>query len=126
MPASEKPNRAFATTSFSCSSPIAANSGVEWLEPAVGLALCATMQIEQEAASVWFGWLWVDSTATVHNSKDSASPADHRTHRRIISPALRLNYLIAYNDYLSQSNAGQVTIDTRVIRLRGSKAIIIK
>ncbi len=31
------------------------------------------------------GWgeLWVDSAATVHNIRDSASHADHLTHKRI-------------------------------------------
>jgi hypothetical protein len=55
MPMSEKSNRALAITSSSCSRPIAANIGADWLELTVGLALCATMQIEQEADSVWVG-----------------------------------------------------------------------
>ena len=55
MPRSEKSNRAFAMTSSSRSRPIAANTGVAWLELAVGLALCATTQIEQEADSVRVG-----------------------------------------------------------------------
>ena len=55
MPRFEKSNRAFAITSSSRSKPIAANTGAAWLELTVGLALCATTQIEQEADSVWFG-----------------------------------------------------------------------
>jgi hypothetical protein len=55
MPASEKSNRAFATTSSSCNSATAAKTGLAWLGLIVGLALCATTQIEQEAASVWLG-----------------------------------------------------------------------
>jgi hypothetical protein len=55
MPRSEKSNRVFATTSSSRSKPIAANTGAAWLELTVGLALCATTQIEQEADSLWVG-----------------------------------------------------------------------
>ncbi len=55
MPASEKSNRAFATTFSSCNWPIAANTGAAWPEMAAGLALCATTQIKQDAESVWFG-----------------------------------------------------------------------
>jgi hypothetical protein len=55
MPRSEKSNRALAMTSSSRSRPIAANTGAAWLELTVGLALCATTQIEQEAASVRVG-----------------------------------------------------------------------
>jgi hypothetical protein len=55
MPRSEKSNRVFATTSSSRSKPIAANTGVEWPELTLGLALCATTQIEQEADSVRVG-----------------------------------------------------------------------
>jgi len=55
MPWSEKSNRALAMTSSSRNWPIAANTGAAWLELTVGLALCATMQIEQDADSVWLG-----------------------------------------------------------------------
>ena len=55
MPASEKSNRAFATTSSSCSSRTAAKIGLLWLELTVGLALCATTQIEHDDAAVWLG-----------------------------------------------------------------------
>ncbi|MFZ0863043.1 MAG: hypothetical protein WB781_13175 [Candidatus Sulfotelmatobacter sp.] len=55
MPASEKSNRAFAMGSSSRNRPIAANTGAVWLELTVGLALCATTQIEQEADSVRVG-----------------------------------------------------------------------
>jgi hypothetical protein len=47
--------------------------------------LCATTQIEQEADSVLFGWLWVDSTTAVHNIKDRQSHANHREVNRIRS-----------------------------------------
>jgi len=55
MSRSEKSNRVFATTSSSQSRPIAANTGAAWLELTLGLALCATTQIEQEADSVRVG-----------------------------------------------------------------------
>ena len=45
-------------------------------------SLCAATQIEQEAASVWFGWLWVHSAAAVHNIRDRQSHANHRTTRQ--------------------------------------------
>lgn len=83
MPASEDLNRAFTTTSTSRSRPTAANTGAVWPEMIVGLALCAATQIKQDAESAWFGWLWVDSAATVHSIKDRQSHADHRTQTRI-------------------------------------------
>lgn len=55
MPRSAKPTRVFATTSCSRSKPIAANTGPVWLELRMGLALCATIHIEQEADSVRVG-----------------------------------------------------------------------
>ncbi len=55
MPRSEKSNRVFATASSSRSKPIASNIGADGLELTVGLALCATTQIEQEADSVRVG-----------------------------------------------------------------------
>jgi hypothetical protein len=83
MPVSKRTSWAFATISSSCSRPIVARIGMTWLELAVGLALCATRQIEHEADSVRLGWLWVDSAPTVHNIRDRHSHADHRTHMRI-------------------------------------------
>ena len=62
---------------------MAAKTGLVWTELTVGLALCATTQIEQEDDSVWLGWLWVDSAATVHNIRDRQSHADHRNHERM-------------------------------------------
>lgn len=56
------------------------------MELTVGLALCAATQIEQEADSVWLGWLWVDSAATVHNIRNSPSHAEHFTHKRMNEP----------------------------------------
>jgi len=55
MPRSENSKRAFARTSSSRKRPIAANTGAVWLQFTVGLALCATTQIEQEADSVAVG-----------------------------------------------------------------------
>lgn len=55
MPASAESSRVFATTSFSCSRPIVANTGAVWLEATVGLALCATTQIEHDDDSAWLG-----------------------------------------------------------------------
>jgi len=55
MPKWEKSTRALATTSSSGNSPTVANAGALLVELAAGLAVCATMQIEHEAASVWLG-----------------------------------------------------------------------
>jgi hypothetical protein len=109
MPASEKSNRALARTSSSCSRPTAANTGVALPERDAGLALCAATQIKQDAESVWFGWLWVDSAATVHNIRDRQSHADHRTQTRIGFP-LWVRLLRAYNGYPQRGNFRQVTI----------------
>jgi hypothetical protein len=87
---------------------------VAWPESAAGLALCAATQIKQDAESVWFGWLWVDSAATVHTIRDRQSQADHRTQTRIISRfAIRL--LRAYNGYPQRRNFRQVTISRDAI-----------
>jgi hypothetical protein len=51
----------------------------------VGLELCAATQIEQVAASVWLGWLWIDSTAAVHNIRDRQNHADQRIMERMLS-----------------------------------------
>jgi hypothetical protein len=85
MPASEKSRRALARIVCSCRIPTAAKTGVACPETAAGLALCATTQIRHEVDSVWFGCLWVDSAATVHNIKDRHSQADHRIQTRIDS-----------------------------------------
>jgi hypothetical protein len=55
MPRSEKANRLSATTFSSRSRPIGAKTGADRLELTLGLALCATTQIEQEADSVRVG-----------------------------------------------------------------------
>lgn len=55
MPASEKSNRAFATTSSSCRTPIVARIGFVLLEMMLGLALWAATQMEQAAESVRVG-----------------------------------------------------------------------
>jgi hypothetical protein len=115
MPASEKSNRVLATMSFSCSTPTLAKTGRVWLEVIVGRVLCAATQIEQEAASVWFGWLWVDSAAAVQTISDRQIHADHLNHNRMISPGtdfpLRIRLSKAYNGYLAQDNLRQVTIE---------------
>ena len=85
MPRSRTLSRAFAITSSSRSRPIAAKTGLAWWELTTGLALCATTQIEQEADSVLFGWLWVDSATAVHNIKDRQSHVNHRKVNRIRS-----------------------------------------
>jgi len=82
MPASEKSSRAFATGSSSRNKPIASKNGTTWLKLRVGLALCATTQIEQVAESIRLAWLWVDSAAAAHNISDRQNHADHRTHAR--------------------------------------------
>jgi len=51
MPASEKSNRATATTSSSRSTPTVENTGAACAELTAGLVLCATTQIEHEFAS---------------------------------------------------------------------------
>lgn len=86
MPASEKSSRAFATTSSSCSRPTAARIGALALDAGLGLALCATTQIEQEASSFGVGWTWVHSSAAVHTIRDRQSHADHRIHNRMEDP----------------------------------------
>jgi hypothetical protein len=62
-----------------------ANTGRAWLQLAVGVVLWATTQMEQEALSVLFGWLWVDSATAVHNIKDRQSQVSHREVNRIRS-----------------------------------------
>ncbi len=90
MPRSDHSNRALAMTSSSCRRPMVEKTGAESLELRAGRALCATTQMEQEALSVWVGWLWVDSAATVHSIRDRHSQADQRTQKRIGIPALGL------------------------------------
>jgi putative AlgH/UPF0301 family transcriptional regulator len=85
MPKSKTLSQAFAITSSSCSSPIAANTGRAWLQLAVGVVVWATTQIEQEFDSVWLGWLWVDSATAVHNIRDRQSHANHRKVNRMRS-----------------------------------------
>jgi hypothetical protein len=43
------------------------------------------MQMEQDADSVWFGWLWVDSTTAVQNINDRQSQGNHRNKYRMRS-----------------------------------------
>lgn len=101
MPRSEKSNRAFATTSSSCRTLTAEKTGVVCVEVGAGLALCAATQIEQDEASLWLGWLWVDSAAAVQNIKDTHSQADHRTHKRIASPVTTCGDSFPASDRLS-------------------------
>jgi hypothetical protein len=85
MPKSTTLSRAFAITSNSWSRPIAAKTGLESLEMAVGAVLCATMQMEQDEPSVLLGWLWVDSATAVHNIRDRQSHVNHRPVNRMRS-----------------------------------------
>lgn len=55
MPASEEVSRTFTTTSLSRSRPTVDKIGAESLAMSAGLALCATTQMEQAAASVALG-----------------------------------------------------------------------
>ena len=82
---SEESSRPGAATASSRHSPTAINTGVASADSEAGLALCAATQIRQEAESVGFGWLWVDSAAIVHSIKDRHSQADHRTQKRMDS-----------------------------------------
>lgn len=50
----------------------------------IARALCAVAQIEHEASVVLLGWLCVDSTAAVQNTKDRHSHASHRTGERFM------------------------------------------
>jgi putative AlgH/UPF0301 family transcriptional regulator len=85
MPKSKTLSRAFAITSSSCSRPIASKTGRARWQLAVGAVLWAATQMEQEADSVWLGWLWVDSTTAVHNIKDRQSHVNHRPVNRMRS-----------------------------------------
>jgi len=82
MPSSKTSSRAFARTASSRSTPTVVKTGRTWVEVMVGLELCAATQIEQVAASVWLGWLWMDSTAAVHNIRDRQNHADQRIAER--------------------------------------------
>jgi hypothetical protein len=86
MPKSEKPSQGFGTAFCSESNPTVAKIGVVLGEIGAGLAVCATTQIVQEAASVRFGWLCVDSTAAVHSIRDRQTHAEHRISNRIGFP----------------------------------------
>jgi len=55
MPKSEKSSRGLAVAISSCGRPTAAKIGVRCTEIGAGLAVCATTQIEHDAASVWLG-----------------------------------------------------------------------
>jgi hypothetical protein len=57
MPSSKTPNCAFALNSTSESTPIVAKTGREEWELIAGALLCATTQMEQDAASVLVAWL---------------------------------------------------------------------
>lgn len=83
MPALAKSNRTLAITSSSCSSPMMARTGAVWEVLTVGLALCATTQMEQDALSVCLAWRWVDSAVAIPSIRNRHSQADHRIQRRI-------------------------------------------
>lgn len=91
MPKSDTANRAFARTMSSWNRPTAAKTGARFVEIGAGFAVCATTQIEHEAASVCVGWQWVDSAAAVHNISDSDSHAHHLTQLRKL-PASRVDF----------------------------------
>jgi hypothetical protein len=104
MPRSENSSRALATISSSWKRPIAVKTGVAWAVVIAGLAVWATTQMEQEAASVWVGWTCVDSAAAVHSIRDSAIHAEHRIHKRIVKAVgscFEIRLVLAYNGYLA-------------------------
>jgi len=80
--------------------PIAAKTGVASVEVGAGLAVCAARQIVQVAFSLWFGWLWVDSAAAVHNSKDRHNHAQLCHHQRTDVPNPKIRLTLAYKGYL--------------------------
>jgi len=55
MPRSEKSNRGLRHYVFFAQQTDRGKTGAAWLELTVGLALCATTQIEQKADSLWVG-----------------------------------------------------------------------
>ena len=83
MPESEECESQTASEASSRVKPIAANCGAEWFELALGLALCATTQIEHDAVSVRVAWWCVDSNAAVQTIRDRHIHADHFTQIRI-------------------------------------------
>src|SRR3984957_17104411 len=85
MPNSKILVGAFARTSSSCSRPTVSNIGLALCEPNTGAVLCAATHMEQEIASVLFGWLWVDSATAVHNIKDRHTHVNHRRVKRMSS-----------------------------------------
>jgi hypothetical protein len=91
--------------------PMATKTGAFCAMLMAGVAVCATTQMVQVAASVGLGWVWVDSTAAVQNIRDRQSHADKRTQDRMSFPALGFRLDSAYNGYPQYRNAGQVTID---------------
>lgn len=91
MPRSDAAMRGAVTTDSSWNTPTATNTGASCAMLVAGLALWATTQMLQVAASVALGCVWVDSTAAVHNIKDKQNHADQRTHKRMNFPALGLD-----------------------------------
>jgi hypothetical protein len=85
MPNSKILIGAFARTSSSCSRPTASNSGLAKCMLTTGAVLCAAIHIEQEIASVWVGWLWVDSATAVQNIMDRQTHVNHRRVKRMRS-----------------------------------------
>jgi hypothetical protein len=57
MPSSKTPSGAFALNSSSERTPTVAKTGREEWELIAGALLCATTQMEQDAASVLVAWL---------------------------------------------------------------------
>jgi hypothetical protein len=81
MPRSRTRSPGVSATSTSCKNSTAAKIGRALSQFAVGAVLCATMQIEQDAVSVLFGWLCVDSATAAHNISVRQSPVSHRKPR---------------------------------------------
>jgi len=84
MTSSKPVTQTSATISSSCSTPIAEKIGAAWATP-TGVALCASMHMEQDADWSWFGWLCNGSAAAVHNISDRQTHAAQRITERIVS-----------------------------------------
>lgn len=108
MPRSEKSMRAWAVIDFSLNRPMVMKTGALRAMLNAGLALWATTQMLQVAASFWLGCVWVNSTAAVHNIRDRQSHAEQRTQNRIQFPAFGIRLVSAYKGYLVDGNVPKV------------------
>jgi hypothetical protein len=91
MSRTEGSRRTGVATASSRHNPTVVNAGAVLAESDVGLALCTATQTRQEADAVWFGWICVDSAATVHKSRNRHSHVDRRIQTRIGFPASELD-----------------------------------